>query len=263
MTSVSGIPHSHARATSSDTKRISSASVISVSSLLGAAFEQVGGQLAFFLDQGVDRSSIVPRQTNLWTSTLRCWPMRNARSVAWFSTAGFHQRSKWITCEAAVRFSPVPPALSERTKNGGPSSRWNWSTSALRRLTAVPPCSTRPGRPKTGAKKLGQRLGHLAELGEDQRLLLPRGDFLADLRQPGELAALVGREAAVAQQLAGMVAELLEPHQVGQHQAAPLHAVDALRARRPAPRPAWRTAPPAACSARRTPGPRSCRAGRR
>ena len=57
--------------------------------------------------------------------------MRKARSVAWFSTAGFHQRSKWITCEAAVRFRPVPPALSDSTKNGGPSSRWNWSTSAL------------------------------------------------------------------------------------------------------------------------------------
>ena len=71
------------------------------------------------------RSSMVPRQTNLWTSTFRCWPMRKARSVAWFSTAGFHQRSKWMTCEAAVRFRPVPPAFSERTKNGGPSSRWN------------------------------------------------------------------------------------------------------------------------------------------
>ncbi len=46
--------------------------------------------------------------------------MRNARSVAWFSTAGFHQRSKWMTCEAAVRFRPVPPAFSESTKKGGP-----------------------------------------------------------------------------------------------------------------------------------------------
>jgi hypothetical protein len=36
-------------------------------------------------------------------------PMRKARSVAWFSTAGFHQRSKCTTCEAAVRVSPEPP----------------------------------------------------------------------------------------------------------------------------------------------------------
>ena len=39
----------------------------------------------------------MPRQTNLWTSTFFCWPMRKARSVAWFSTAGFHHRSKWMT----------------------------------------------------------------------------------------------------------------------------------------------------------------------
>ena len=62
------------------------------------------------------------RQTNLCTSTFRFWPMRKARSVAWFSTAGFHQRSKWMTWEAAVRLRPVPPAFSESTKNGGPSS---------------------------------------------------------------------------------------------------------------------------------------------
>ena len=42
--------------------------------------------------------------------------MRKARSVAWFSTAGFHQRSKWKTWLAAVRFRPVPPALSDRMK---------------------------------------------------------------------------------------------------------------------------------------------------
>ena len=69
------------------------------------------------------RSSTVPRVMNLCTSTLRRWPMRKARSVAWFSTAGFHQRSKWITCEAPVRLRPVPPALSDRIRNGGPSSR--------------------------------------------------------------------------------------------------------------------------------------------
>ena len=38
-----------------------------------------------------------------------------------------------------------------------------------------------------------------------------------------------GSVAAVAQQLAGVVAELLEPHQVGQHQAAPLHAVHVVQ----------------------------------
>ena len=94
------------------------------------------------------RSSTVPRHTNLCTSTFRCCPIRNARSVAWFSTAGFHQRSKWITCAAAVRFNPVPPALSDNTKNGGPSARWNASTSPRRFPTGTCPCNTTPGRPK-------------------------------------------------------------------------------------------------------------------
>ena len=67
-------------------------------------------------------SSIVPRQTNLCTSTFLVCPIRKARSVAWFSTAGFHQRSKWMTCEAAVKLSPAPPALSESTKKGTSSS---------------------------------------------------------------------------------------------------------------------------------------------
>src|SRR5262245_27059699 len=63
-------------------------------------------------------SSTVPWQTNLCTSTFLVWPIRKARSVAWFSTAGFHHRSKWMTCEAAVRLSPAPPALRDSTKNG-------------------------------------------------------------------------------------------------------------------------------------------------
>ena len=36
---------------------------------------------------------------------------------------GFHQRSKWKTCDAAVRLSPVPPALSDRRKTLGPYRR--------------------------------------------------------------------------------------------------------------------------------------------
>jgi len=65
------------------------------------------------------RSSSVPVQTNLWTCTVRVWPMRYARSVAWFSTAGFHHRSKWNTWLAAVRFNPMPPVRSDRMKIGG------------------------------------------------------------------------------------------------------------------------------------------------
>ena len=108
--------------------------------------------------------------------------MRKARSVAWFSMAGFHQRSKWITCEAAVRFSPVPPAFSDSTKNGGPSSRWNWSTNSFRFFDARPPVQHQPGPAEERGEVLGQRLGDLAELREDEHLLLPRGDLLARSR---------------------------------------------------------------------------------
>ena len=38
--------------------------------------------------------------------------------MAWSSTAGFHQRSTWMTWSARVRLSPVPPALSESRKTG-------------------------------------------------------------------------------------------------------------------------------------------------
>ena len=61
------------------------------------------------------------------------------------TTAG----QKWMTWEAATRLSPVPPALSDKTKNGGPSLRLKLSTRRCRCATAVPPWSTRPGRPKT------------------------------------------------------------------------------------------------------------------
>src|ERR1017187_4298555 len=86
---------------------------------------------------------------NLCTKTFLVWPMRKARSVAWFSTAGFHQRSKCTTCDAAVRFSPAPPALSDSTKKRTASSSWNCRTRSLRFFTSVSPCSTRPGRSKT------------------------------------------------------------------------------------------------------------------
>ena len=39
--------------------------------------------------------------------------MRKTRSVAWSSTAGFHQRERWITWFAAVSVKPTPPALGD------------------------------------------------------------------------------------------------------------------------------------------------------
>ncbi len=68
------------------------------------------------------RSSRVPPHTNFLTCTLRFWPIRKARSVAWSSTAGFHHRSKCTTLVAAVRFRPVPPAFSDSRNTGAPSA---------------------------------------------------------------------------------------------------------------------------------------------
>src|SRR4029077_2279611 len=76
------------------------------------------------------RSSSVPTQTNLRTCTSRRWPIRNARSVAWSSTAGFHHRSTWMTWLAAVRFSPVPPALSDSRNSAGSAISWKAATIA-------------------------------------------------------------------------------------------------------------------------------------
>src|ERR1700733_9971113 len=93
------------------------------------------------------RSSRVPTQTNLRTWTSRRWPMRKARSVAWSSTAGFHQRSTWMTWFAAVRLSPVPPAFSDSRNSMGSAASWNLATIASRCFFAVPPCRKSTGQP--------------------------------------------------------------------------------------------------------------------
>ena len=67
----------------------------------------------------------VPGHTSRCEMTVRVWPMRQARSRAWSSTAGFHQRSYSTTWLAAVRLSPVPPAFSDSTSAPGPWPFWN------------------------------------------------------------------------------------------------------------------------------------------
>ena len=94
----------------------------------------------------------------------------------------------------------------------------------MRFLTAVSPCSTRPGRPKTDPRKAASGRGHLAELREDEHLLLLGRDHLGDLAQPRPLAAVLFAPRAVAQPLRRMIADLLEAHQERQHHAFALHA---------------------------------------
>src|SRR5207249_5080037 len=82
------------------------------------------------------------------------------------------------------------------------------------------------GTAEETAEKPGQRLGRLAELGEHEHLFVLPRHWLDDLAQTRQFAApgLVPR--ALAQPVRGMVADLLEPHQVGEHEAAPLDALD-------------------------------------
>jgi len=64
------------------------------------------------------------------------------------------------------------------------------------------------GRAEELLEKRRQRLGQLAELGEDQHLLLARGDLLAERREPRELAARFGRMVSIAEPLRRVVADL-------------------------------------------------------
>ena len=71
-----------------------------------------------------------------------------------------------------------------------------------------------------------QRRGHLLELGEDERLLLPGADHLRDVAQSRELAAVLLGPGAVAEPLRGMVADLLQPHEESEDDAPAFHSID-------------------------------------
>ncbi len=66
----------------------------------------------------------------------------------------------------------------------------------------------------------------LRAVSEDQRFLLPGGSYFRDVAQTGELAAVLFGPCAVAEPLGGVVADLLKPHEKGEHDASALHAVD-------------------------------------
>ena len=115
----------------------------------------------------------------------RVWPMRKARSVAWSSTAGFHQRSKWNTWLAAVRLRPVPPAFKERMNSAGPRRLWKRATISSRFFSGVPPCRKSTSWPKVSAAG-AQQIAHLGELREDQGPLPVGQHLLHHLAQPGQ-----------------------------------------------------------------------------
>ena len=192
-------------------------------------------------------SSRVPAQRNLCTCTFLVWPMRKARSVAWFSTAGFHQRSKWKTWLARVRFKPVPPALRERMKMEGvsPSSAWKRSTMRSRCFfgnSAV----QEEDLPAEGLLQMSfEDSAHLGKLGEDQRPIAHRDDFLQHLRQTGQLSRAPGDGRIVAQELGRMVADLLQLGQGCQDHPLALDPFGRIQASGPPLPPPPRRATPA------------------
>ena len=172
------------------------------------------------------RSSTVPGQRNLRTWTLRRCPMRNARSVAWFSTAGFHQRSRWTTWLAAVSVSPVPPALSESSMTGGPSPAWNRATISSRRFFGRAPVQERDVGVEPGRQVRHQQMPELGELREAQHPVALGQDLGEDLLEAHDLAGAPPDRGAVVQELGRVVADLLELGHRGEHVAP---ALDALR----------------------------------
>ncbi len=91
------------------------------------------------------------------------------------------------------------------------------------------PVQDRAAAVENARQELRERLGHLAELGEDEHFFLARGDLLGDLSEPLELAAFSGDVVPGTNPLGRMVADLLEAHEKGQDRAAPLNAVQAVQ----------------------------------
>ena len=142
-------------------------------------------------------SSSVPTQTNLCTCTLRVWPMRKARSVAWFSTAGFHQRSKWKTWLGGRQVQPVPPALSDsrNSRRALPARPGSARPCRSRCLAGTPPCRNSTSRPNVSCRWRLKQIAHLGELREDQgavaglRALPPASPSAAPACRSGPAAA--------------------------------------------------------------------------
>src|SRR6266545_6909786 len=84
------------------------------------------------------------------------------------------------------------------------------------------------GAPEHGAEECRQRRGRLLKLGEDERLLLPGAKHLRDVAQARELAAILLGPCAVAEPLRGVIADLLQPHEEGEHDAPALDSIDAF-----------------------------------
>ena len=162
---------------------------------------------------------MVPGQTSRCEITVRPWPMRHARSRAWSSTAGFHQRSYSTTWLAAVRLSPVPPAFSDSTRAPGPVAVLEVGDQAV--AGAAAEAAVVAGDRDAGdlGEVVGQAAAPRGEVGEDQDPLAGGEDRLDDLLEAGQLPGASGERLPVVAVGRRVVADLLERGDRGQDRA--------------------------------------------
>ena len=121
-------------------------------------------------------SSSVPRRRTCGPARCRVWPMRKARSVAWFSTAGFHQRSKWKTWFARGQVQAGAARLERQHEDRRRVAVRSGTARPSGRAApcGTPPCRNSTSRPNVSCRCRCSSVAHLGELGEDQRAVAGR-----------------------------------------------------------------------------------------
>ena len=89
----------------------------------------------------------------------------------------------------------------------------------------TPPCRNGASKWNWSSTWRAQQLAHLAELGEHERPLVGVEQLGDEFVEARELAGPSGEARAVAERVGGVVADLLEARQRGEHETAPPHAL--------------------------------------
>ena len=152
--------------------------------------------------------------------------MRWVRSVAWSSTAGFHQRSKWTTCVARVRFEPDSAGPQRRDQH----RRARRVLERVDQLLAIARAATPPwrngtSRSKRSAQVRDEQPPHLGVLREHERRVALGDGLLEHLRRADRACpSAPASGTALVQVQRRVVADLLELGQQREDAAAPAHA---------------------------------------
>ena len=231
---------------SSFTRSSSSRSLISVSRSSAPPSSTSFDQLLLDLDQ-LRRCAPRPCRGRRTCAPARCAAGRCGRPGRWPDFPRPDSTSGRSGSRARRRSGsgPAPPALSDSTKKGVSSSSWKRSTSSRRLATGVPPCSTRPSRPKIAPRKAASGSVISRNWVNTSTFSCRAAITSTSSRRRANLPLSSARPAAVAQPLRRMVADLLEAHQEGQHDAPAADAVGIIQRARQLLRPPADTAPPA------------------